>query len=75
MVVVSDTSVISGLLIIDRLSLLKELFNEVVIPVAVHRELLLLQEFGYETEKLSIVAEFRMSQTLIDLVLRTVNEK
>jgi uncharacterized protein len=40
MIVVSDTSPISALLIIEQAHLLAELFGEVVIPVAVHTELL-----------------------------------
>jgi hypothetical protein len=40
MIVVSDTSPISGLLTIGETDLLRKLFGEVVIPVAVHNELL-----------------------------------
>lgn len=40
MIVVSDTSCISNLLIIGRADLLERLFGEVVIPVAVRDELL-----------------------------------
>lgn len=42
MIVVSDTSCIGYLIIIDKLNLLKENFSEVVVPNAVHQEILQL---------------------------------
>ena len=54
MVVVSDTSVISGLLIIERLSLLEQLFTRVMIPTAVYQELLALEKYGYRTGELMV---------------------
>ena len=54
MVVVSDTSVILGLLALDRLSLLQNLFGEILLPTAVHQELLTLKSFGYKVEKLNV---------------------
>jgi len=40
MIVVSDTSAITALLQVGRAALLKELYGEVLIPEAVHKELL-----------------------------------
>lgn len=40
MIVVSDTSPITGLLAVGEIELLSRLFGEVVIPLEVHRELL-----------------------------------
>jgi len=48
MVVVSDTSPISGLYRIGHLHLLQLLYREVIIPNIVFEELLQLQEFGYD---------------------------
>jgi predicted nucleic acid-binding protein len=41
MIVVSDTSPITGLLAVGEIELLSRLFGEVIIPIGVHRELLL----------------------------------
>ncbi|MEQ1746350.1 MAG: DUF3368 domain-containing protein [Saprospiraceae bacterium] len=48
MVVVSDTSPISGLYRIGQLHLLKRLYQRVIIPNAVFEELLQLRDFGYD---------------------------
>lgn len=48
MIVISDTSVISNLIIIDRLDLLGDLFSEIIIPQAVETEILKLEEFDID---------------------------
>jgi hypothetical protein len=48
MIVVSDTSPISNLLIIDRIYILKDLFSEVTIPPAVDSEILELKKFNVD---------------------------
>lgn len=48
MIVISDTSVISGLIKIQRLTLLKELFSVILIPPAVRSELEELRRFKYD---------------------------
>lgn len=48
MIVVSDTSTLSGLLIINRFELLGKVYDEVIIPKAVFNELLVLENFGYD---------------------------
>ncbi|WP_022932202.1 DUF3368 domain-containing protein [Treponema bryantii] len=51
MIVVSDTTPIISLIKINRLDLLKELFQEVLIPDAVYRELTTNQSFSAEAEE------------------------
>lgn len=48
MIVISDTSVISGLIKIQRLALLRELFSEILVPPAVRSELEELKRFNYD---------------------------
>jgi predicted nucleic acid-binding protein len=48
MVVVSDTTTISNLFLIDRLYLLEELYKSIIIPEAVFDELLKLEETGWD---------------------------
>ncbi|MCB9287674.1 MAG: DUF3368 domain-containing protein [Lewinellaceae bacterium] len=48
MIVISDTSAISGLIKIQRLSLLNDLFLEILIPPAVQSELEELKRFHYD---------------------------
>ncbi len=50
MIVISDTSVISGLLQINRLPLLQQLFREVIIPFVVFEELAELVRFGVDIQ-------------------------
>lgn len=53
MIVVSDTSPISNLLVIGKLELLRDVFQKVIIPSAVFDELMKLKDFGYKLEFLS----------------------
>lgn len=48
MIVVSDTSVLSGLIKIGRLDILKLLFSEIIIPSEVANEIQELENFGYD---------------------------
>jgi uncharacterized protein len=49
MIVVSDTSPISSLFLINQLQLLPDLFGSIILPKKVMEELLLLQtDFGYD---------------------------
>ena len=50
MIVVSDTSPFSALLKTGHLSLLHQLYGEVIIPNAVFEELMALKERGYDVE-------------------------
>ncbi|GAB4412487.1 MAG: DUF3368 domain-containing protein [Bacteroidia bacterium] len=45
MIVISDTSVVSNLIVIGQLDLLKVLFRNIVVPTAVHHELMALRAF------------------------------
>ncbi len=46
-IIVSDTSPISYLIKIDKLSLLEALYGEIIIPEAVYQEILQLENLGY----------------------------
>ena len=50
MIVVSDTTTLSNFLQIDRLDLLPALFGTVIIPPAVYQELVVLDQFGIDTQ-------------------------
>lgn len=71
MVVVSDSSVITGLLAINKLSILQILFKKVVLPRSVFQELSALKKFGYKVESLNepwiLVKEAENRQRLSDL--------
>lgn len=54
MIVVSDTSVISNLLLIGELKLLHQLYGEIIIPDKVKEELQKLQEFGIDIISLNV---------------------
>lgn len=46
MLIVSDTSPISNLILIGRLSLLRDMYQVVILPPSVHTEVLALKDFG-----------------------------
>ncbi|MEO8148582.1 MAG: DUF3368 domain-containing protein [Bacteroidia bacterium] len=46
MIVVSDTSPVSNLLLIDKLQILHKIFDEIIIPAAVDREVKFLKKLG-----------------------------
>ncbi len=47
MIVVSDTSPVANLILIGKLVLLEQLFGEILIPTAVHNEILKLKPLGH----------------------------
>jgi uncharacterized protein len=54
MIIISDTSPVSNLILIERLDILQKLFTEIIIPTAVDSEIRALKQFGkdlseYET--------------------------
>ena len=56
MIIVSDTSPVSNLILIERLDILQKLFSEIIVPPAVHAEIRALKQFDkdlseYETAK------------------------
>ncbi len=53
MIVVSDSSVLTGLLAIDKLSLIPILYAKVLISPSVYAELSSLRQFGYSVESLN----------------------
>lgn len=72
MIVISDTSPVSNLILIERLDILQKLFTEIVIPSAVDAEIRALKQFGkdlseYETAgwiKVAAPANLQKVQTL-----------
>lgn len=46
MIIVSDTSPVSNLILIERLDILQKLFSEIIVPPAVDAEVLALKQFG-----------------------------
>ncbi|HFA47594.1 MAG TPA: DUF3368 domain-containing protein [Bacteroidetes bacterium] len=68
MLIVSDTSAISNLLLIDRLTLLKYVYQNIVIPPSVHTELLELAKFGGDISKY-LAAEWIEIKTPSDILL------
>lgn len=67
MIVVSDTSPIGSLFLIDRLSLLPAIYGEVYIPEKVFEELLILAKLRFE-------ANFRIAEPLYQMILRQMGE-
>lgn len=51
MLVVSDTSPIANLILIDQLELLGQIFTEVIVPTAVDKEIKALKNFGRDLSK------------------------
>ena len=51
MIVVSDTSPVSNLIVIGRLDILKEVFTDVLIPPSVDREIQALSKFGQNLQE------------------------
>lgn len=45
MIIVSDTSPVSNLILIERLYILQKLFTEIIIPSAVDSEIRALEQF------------------------------
>lgn len=72
MIIVSDTSPVSNLILIERLDILHKLFDEIIIPPAVDAEIRALEQFGkdlseYETAewiKISAPANLQKVKTL-----------
>lgn len=46
MIIVSDTSPVSNLILIQRLDILQKLFSKIIVPPAVNAEILALKQFG-----------------------------
>lgn len=52
MIIISDTSPISNLFVIGRLELLRNIYQQIIVPQAVFDELMKLQAFGYDVHKI-----------------------
>ena len=51
MIVVSDTSAISNLIVIDKLEILEKVFNKIIIPKKVYEEIIELKKFDFDLKK------------------------
>ncbi len=52
MIVISDTSPISNLFVIGKLELLRDVYQQVIVPQAVFDELMKLNDFGYDVQEI-----------------------
>lgn len=68
MIIVSDTSPISNLLIIDKLSILQKLYAPVIIPHAVYQEICALEPLGFDLTPI-LNASWISVQTIRDRTL------
>lgn len=62
MIIVSDTSILSGLLLINRIELLGTVYKEVIIPKVDFDELLVLEGFGYELAAIHEVTWLKIAE-------------
>ncbi|MDX2099324.1 MAG: hypothetical protein SFW36_16215 [Leptolyngbyaceae cyanobacterium bins.59] len=72
MIVVSDTSAITNLAAINQLRLLPLLYQRVIIPEAVYRELVNIEPPVPGSAEAT--SDFRVSSALYDQILSIVNE-
>lgn len=78
MLVVSDTSPLSNLLLINRLTLLRDVYQSIIVPPKVHSEMLALTKFGedisgyLQANWIEIKAPFDVS--LIQSLLKNLDE-
>ena len=52
MIIVSDTSPISNLLVIGQLNILVQVFGEIIIPPKVYEEIKKLEDFGFDVHEI-----------------------
>ena len=72
MIIISDTSCISALVRIGRLELLRDVFEQIVIPKKVHEELLKLDDFGIDTSIFAAQNWIRILQPQPSPILKTL---
>ena len=48
MIIISDTSAISNLILIGQLDILKKVFNQIIVPTSVDIEIRALAQFGVD---------------------------
>jgi predicted nucleic acid-binding protein len=74
MIVVSDTSPVTNLLIIGRLNLLRNIFGKVIIPVAVAAELYSIDEHRRKLENLDWIEIVELKdRSLLDSLTQTLD--
>jgi predicted nucleic acid-binding protein len=62
MIIVSDTSPISNLILIERLDILRELFSDVIVPPAVNTEIKALKLLGKDIREFETAEWIRVSK-------------
>jgi predicted nucleic acid-binding protein len=62
MIIVSDCSPISNLILIGELDILRKLFSEVIVPPEVHHEILALSELGFNLGEYSASSWIRVER-------------
>jgi len=75
MIVISDTSPISNLVIIGQVEILHQLFEKVIIPPAVYQELLELQAYGYPLQATLIPPAFEIHTPNNQAVVKRLREE
>ncbi|MCU0238781.1 MAG: hypothetical protein MUC29_05005 [Pyrinomonadaceae bacterium] len=75
MIVVSDTSPISNLILIKRLSILQKLFAEIIVPTAVNKEILALKQFGKDLQEYENVDWIKIRSCLKSDAVSDLNAK
>lgn len=73
MIVVSDSSIITGLLAIDKLAILNQLFGQVLLTESVSDELKSLAQFGYDLTKLQ--KDWIHTKAIVDSRLSKILQK
>ncbi|HEX9962944.1 MAG TPA: DUF3368 domain-containing protein [Pyrinomonadaceae bacterium] len=62
MIIVSDTSPVSNLILIQRLYILQKIFFEIIVPPAVDAEILALKQFGKDLSEYENAAWINVAQ-------------
>ncbi len=74
MIVVSDTSPIANLLQINRLSLLQKIFSAVIVPPAVFREILVLEQFGIDLSEFKQIDWIQVQQPMETIAVNALRK-
>ena len=78
MIVVSDTSPLANLILIGKLELLEQLFGEILVPTAVHHEVMKLKPLGHDISSYEKAAWIKIrdaeNQTKADELMQHLDE-
>ena len=62
MIVVSDTSPVANLILINQLGILQKLYGSIIIPAAVDAEIKALKQFGHNLQEYENAVQVRVQQ-------------